>query len=126
MYTRCMHSFFNMLKAPYENIVDQDTVFLYRITLDRQQAKKTLTIDKSGPKIAINSVFDCHLSPVWQQMAFANSVSNDFLLCVITRLNEIHLYIYSSVYWSAHETLVPIASAADKPVQLHNVWLKYC
>ena len=37
------------------------------------------TIDGRGSKIDRNSVFDCHLSPVWQQMAIENSVSNKFL-----------------------------------------------
>ena len=38
------------------------------------------TIDKRGSKIDRNSVFDCHLSPVWRQMAIENSVSNNFYL----------------------------------------------
>ena len=38
-----------------------------------------LTIDERGYKIARNSVFDCHLSPVGRQMVIKNSVSNDFL-----------------------------------------------
>ena len=29
-------------------------------------------------QISIETVFDCHLSPVWRQMAIQNSVSNDF------------------------------------------------
>ena len=36
------------------------------------------TIDERGSKIDRNSIFDCHLSPVWQQMVVENSVSNDF------------------------------------------------
>ena len=47
-------------------------------TLGRRQSKTFLTIDERGPKIARNSVFDCHLSPVGRQMATENSVSNDF------------------------------------------------
>ena len=31
-----------------------------------------------GSKIVRNSVFDCHLSPVGQQMAIENAVSSDF------------------------------------------------
>ena len=39
-----------------------------------------LTIETdTGSKIPRNSVFDCHLSPVKQQMEIENSVSNDFL-----------------------------------------------
>ena len=40
--------------------------------------KMHLTIDEYRSKIARNSVFDCHLSPVGRQMAIENSVSNDF------------------------------------------------
>ena len=48
-------------------------------TRDRWQPKMLLTIEEHGSKIARNSVFDCHLSPVGRQMAIKNSVSNDFL-----------------------------------------------
>ena len=40
--------------------------------------KMLLTVDECGSKIAENSVFGCHLSPVGRQMAVRNSVSNDF------------------------------------------------
>ena len=36
------------------------------------------TIEERRSKIDRNSVFDCHLSPVWQQMASENPFSNDF------------------------------------------------
>ena len=49
-------------------------------TPGRQQSKLLLAITERGPKIAINSVFDCHLSPVGRQMAITNSISNDFYL----------------------------------------------
>ena len=52
-------------------------------SLDRRQSKKLLTMDKSGSKNARNSVFDCHLLPVGQQMAIKNSVSNGFDLCLL-------------------------------------------
>ena len=48
------------------------------ITPGRRQSKTLLTVDERGSKIARNSVFDCHLSPDWWQMAIKNSVSNDF------------------------------------------------
>ena len=51
------------------------TIFLF--TPGRRQSKSLLTIDERGSKIARNSVFDCHLSPV-RQMAIENSFSNDF------------------------------------------------
>ena len=48
-------------------------------TPDRRQSKTLLTIHEHGSKIARNSVFDIRLSPVRQQMAINNSVSNNFL-----------------------------------------------
>ena len=48
-------------------------------TTGRRQSKTLSTIDECGPKIDIKIVFDCHLLPVWRQMAIKNSVSNDFL-----------------------------------------------
>ena len=42
--------------------------------------EKVLKIDERGSKIARNSVFDCHLSPVGRQMAFENFVSNDLYM----------------------------------------------
>ena len=50
---------------------------LCNITPDRLRSKAS-TIEERGSKIARNSVFDCHLSPVGRQMAILNSVSNDF------------------------------------------------
>ena len=47
-------------------------------TPDRRQSKRLLTIDEHESEIARNSVFHCHLSPVWRQMAIENSVSKVF------------------------------------------------
>ena len=47
-------------------------------TPGRWQSKTLFTIDESGSKIARNSVFDCHLSPIERQMAIENHVSIDF------------------------------------------------
>ena len=46
-----------------------------------------LTIDLRGSKIARNSVFDCHLSPVGRQMAIEKSVSNDALSTFVYCIN---------------------------------------
>ena len=35
-------------------------------------------MDKRRSKIVRNRVFDCHLSPDWQQMTIENTVSSDF------------------------------------------------
>ena len=51
------------------------------------QSKTLLTIDKRGSKIAKDSVFDCHLSPVGRQMAIKNSVSNGFLSSFVDSIN---------------------------------------
>ena len=48
-----------------------------------------LTIEGHRSKIARNSVFDCHLSPVGQQMATKNSVSSNFLS---TFVDSIHVF----------------------------------
>ena len=48
------------------------------VTPDRRQSKTLLIIAERGSKIAINSVFDYHLSPIGRQMAIENSVSNYF------------------------------------------------
>ena len=57
------------------------------VTLDRWQSETFLTIDERGSYIARNSVYDCHLSPDWQQMVIVNSVSNDFLSTFIYNNN---------------------------------------
>ena len=49
------------------------------LTPGKGQSTTLLTIDELGSKSTINSVLDCHLSPVGRQMAIKNSVSNDFL-----------------------------------------------
>ena len=43
--------------------------------------------------MARNSVFDCHLSPVGQQMTIENSVSNDFGLrsSIVINVFDCHL-----------------------------------
>ena len=53
---------------------------MFAITLCIQitQSKTLLPINEIGSKIARNSVFNCHVSPVGRQMAIENSVSNDF------------------------------------------------
>ena len=47
-------------------------------TLGRRQSKTLLTIEERGSNIDRNRVFDCHLSPDWEQMAIKNTVSIDF------------------------------------------------
>ena len=51
-----------------------------KLTPDKRQSKTLLPIDERGSKIATNSVFDCHLSPIGRQMTIKNSVSGDFYL----------------------------------------------
>ena len=58
-----------------------------RYTPGRRQSKTLLTIDGRGSKIARNSIFDCHLSPVGRQMAIKNSISNDFLSTFIDSID---------------------------------------
>ena len=56
-------------------------------TLERRQLKTLLTIDECGSKFARNSVFDRHLSPVWQKIAIKNYVSNYFWSTFIDSMN---------------------------------------
>ena len=51
---------------------------LFGSTPDRQQSKTFLTIDVYGSKVARNSAFGCHLSPVGRQMTIEDSVSSCF------------------------------------------------
>ena len=53
---------------------------VHGLTPGRRQSKMLLANGESESKIARNSVFDCHLSPVGRQMAIKNSVSNYFYL----------------------------------------------
>ena len=43
--------------------------------LDRRQSKTLLTIDERGSKIARNSVFDCHASPVGRHLAIESEIT---------------------------------------------------
>ena len=45
--------------------------------------KTLLTIDKLGSKIAINSVFDCHLSPVRRKTLFLKFLLSMFVNNII-------------------------------------------
>ena len=47
------------------------------ITPGRRQSKTLLTIDERGSKIARNSIFDCHLSPIgdkWQSKTLFRTI----------------------------------------------------
>ena len=48
------------------------------LTPGRRQIENAINNKKNGSKINRNSVIDCHLMPVWRQMAIKNSVSSDF------------------------------------------------
>ena len=55
-----------------------ELVLVIIVTPGRRQSRTLLTIDELGSKIARNSVFYCHLSPVGRQKAIDNSVFNEF------------------------------------------------
>ena len=61
-------------------------------TPGRQQTKTLSTIDERGSKIDRNSVFDCHLSPVWRQVAIKNSVAIFYLRSLIVLVLLIAAY----------------------------------
>ena len=100
-------------------------------TPDWWQSKMLLTINESGSKIARNSVFDCHLSPVRRQMTIENSVSNDFDLrsMIVIIINffdcrlsgvvtqSLNVFVYFS-FWSSYCFLcipVPVSSCSPGP-----------
>ena len=58
-----------------------------RLTLDMRQSKTLLTIDERASKIARNSAYDCHLSPVGRKMAIENSISNDVWSTFVDSIN---------------------------------------
>ena len=66
-------------------------------TLSRRQLKMPSSIDKRGSKIDRNSVFDCHLSPVWPQMAIKNTVSIDFSSTFLDSIGVYPVWADSSV-----------------------------
>ena len=74
-YSACMQHYIRASRCSFKSymIANHD---LTHITSGRRQSKTLLTIDERGSKIAMNSVFDCHLSPVGRQMTIENSVSN--------------------------------------------------
>ena len=67
-----------------------------------------IAIDERGSKTARNSVLDCHLSPVWRQMAIENSVSNDFLSTFFDIINvfDCPLPCVTLVYWNVQHWAV--------------------
>ena len=68
-------------------------------TPDRRQSKTLLTIDECGLKIARNSVFDCHLSPIWRQMAIENYVSNDVRFMSVDSINIFDCCLSGVMIW---------------------------
>ena len=91
------------------------------LTLGSRQSETLLTIDERGAKIARNSVFDRHLSPVRRQMAIENSVysycdlRSSILLTFSIVVNPVCIYdfclswTYSLVCFAA-ESLIVYAS----------------
>ena len=83
----CYSSDIHPFNSRRQNDIQQGETELFIFTLGRRQSKTLLTIDERGSNIARNGVFDCHLSPVWRQMAIKNSVSNGFLSTFVDSIN---------------------------------------
>ena len=84
---------------------DKNQNMCWRIcTPGRRQSKTISKIDERGSKIARNSVFYCHLSPVGRQMAIENSVSYDF---GSTLVDSIYVFDYRlpGVIWYFNRSL---------------------
>ena len=58
-----------------ENEILVIVAYAHWIGGNRKRSKQSTNVDKT---IDRNSVSDCHLSPVWRQMAIENSVSKYF------------------------------------------------
>ena len=63
------------IQSTYKNLIVK---YRPNLTPGRRQSKMLSTIDGCGSRIDRNSVFVCHLSPAWRQMAIKNTVSIDF------------------------------------------------
>ena len=79
VFCRLLITFANSLD-PDQDDLDFKPIDTLLVTPGRRQSETLLTIEKNRSKIARNSVFNCHLSPVGRQMVIKNSVSNDFYL----------------------------------------------
>ena len=73
--------------SPSRSVHDKSYEYSVLNTPGKHQPKTLLTIKKLGIKIARNSAFDCHLSPVRRQMAIENSVSNNYLSTFVDSIN---------------------------------------
>ena len=84
------------------------------------------TIDECGSK-SLETVLDCHLSPVLRQMAIENSVSNDFssafletIGIFVCRLTGVSTCVSFS-YWLVHE-VISIFHKATAFNPIHAEW----
>ena len=71
-------------------------------TTDRLHSKTLLTIDERGPKIASNSVFDCHLLPAGRQMAIENTVSSEFGSAPVVSIAVFHCHLSGVNIFTLH------------------------
>ena len=81
-------------------------------TPDRRQSKTLLTIDVRGLRIVRNSVFHCHLSTDWRQMAIENTLSSDVWSTLVDRINVFDCHI-SGEYTAIENTRTRIKIARN-------------
>ena len=60
--------------------------------------KTLLTIDERGSKVARNSVFDCHLSPVGRQKTMENSVASNLFSVFVDSINDFDYRLSTGLY----------------------------
>ena len=68
-------------------------------TPDRRQFKTLWASDECGSQISRTSVFDCHLSPVGQQMAINNYISNDLWSTFVNSKNNFDCCLSGMFIW---------------------------
>ena len=76
-----------------------------KTTPGRRQLKRLSTFDERGSKIDRNSVFNCHLSSVWRQMAIKNTVSIDFLSTFLDSIGVFDCRLPGVKTWTKHKSL---------------------
>ena len=72
----------------------------------RWQSNKHLTINEGVSKIARDSVFHCHLSPVGRQKAFEKSISRDSWSTFLDSINGLYCRLFGVNVHSWHSWIL--------------------
>ena len=86
IFHRQIHNFKDDFTKFQDNSRTNSTFFFKFQEFSRTKVKFK-DFSRSVPTLSRNSDLDCHLSPVWRQMAIRNSVSNYFLSTLVDSIN---------------------------------------